>query len=235
MVSAVIFDLGDVLLYEPQTNLMSVVPASIKSLYPEGKLPPILKRTFAFVDCVSGKDSEREFLIGTMKADELIQVVQKYCDKPEYAFFFKDDRERKLISYGAFHILRPENIVQLTELSHEGFAVVQKCKEQGIPICILSNWDPFSFPLIKDKFKELFALFDEQSIVTSFKVGHIKPDVQMFEYLVDNLNLVPSQAIFIDNTPINVHAAREYGIAGIIHHHWHHTKEELRKYGISVI
>ncbi len=58
--------------------------------------------------------------------------------------------------------------------------------------------------------KELF-----DAIVYSAKVGMAKPDLAIYRLVLDRLDVLPSEAVFIDDYPRNVNAALELGMKAI--------------------
>jgi putative hydrolase of the HAD superfamily len=60
---------------------------------------------------------------------------------------------------------------------------------------------------------KLDDLFDE--VIISGEVGYSKPSAEFFEYLLKKLDLLPSQVVFIDDTPQNVVSAEALGIKSI--------------------
>lgn len=71
-------------------------------------------------------------------------------------------------------------------------------------------------------------LFD--SIVYSAKVGIVKPDPRMFHLILEQLDVAPSEVLFIDDYPRNIDAALALGMQTI---HFTNTKalrEQLRNY-----
>ena len=61
----------------------------------------------------------------------------------------------------------------------------------------------------------------------SNEVGLLKPDPAIFETALDLLGVLPQQAIFVDDIAENVEAARELGMAGIVHTTWEETCPQL--------
>lgn len=61
---------------------------------------------------------------------------------------------------------------------------------------------PGELPAVASKFDELFF---------SSQIGHLKPDRRVFEHVTDSLDLAPDEIAFIDDSPQNVHAARQFG------------------------
>ncbi|HEV2601932.1 MAG TPA: HAD-IA family hydrolase [Candidatus Babeliales bacterium] len=225
----IIFDLGGVLLEEAEINLAGVLPAGVDIGEVNGKIPRIFNRMFAFIHLIFGKDCKRDWLVGHISGRELAHAIKAAIDRQEYDSFFISPQERNLIKYGSEFILVPEKLTPLTLLDQEGFAFVKKCKNHGIRTLILSNWDPESFAFIKDTFPELFALFDEHDIVIPAHVGFIKPEVEIFEYMVRNLSLDVEKTIFVDDSATNTSAAQRYGIQSVTHRDWQQTEQELAR------
>ncbi len=55
--------------------------------------------------------------------------------------------------------------------------------------------------------------FDE--VIISAEVGLMKPDPRIFQLAVERLGAAPAEAVFIDDFPPNVRAAREFGLNAI--------------------
>jgi putative hydrolase of the HAD superfamily len=56
-------------------------------------------------------------------------------------------------------------------------------------------------------------LFDE--MIISAEVGMVKPDPRIFRLAAERLRVAPREAVFIDDMPDNVEAARHEGLQGI--------------------
>ena len=82
-----------------------------------------------------------------------------------------------------------------------------------VRLVLLSNTDPMRFGLIKRRFPEIL-IFDEY--VLSYEVGAIKPDPAIFEEAIRRAGCRPAEAVFIDDLAVNVEAAAELGIRGIV-------------------
>ncbi len=95
-------------------------------------------------------------------------------------------------------------------------AVLRELKAQGVPLLALSNWSAEKFHHAEEKY-EWLELFD--GIVVSGRVGLIKPNRDIFEYLLDAYDLAAEDILFIDDHEPNVVAAHSYGI------HAHHFRD----------
>ncbi len=94
--------------------------------------------------------------------------------------------------------------------SHEGtVAILRELKECGTPLYALSNWSAEKFHHAEEAFDWL-ALFD--GIIVSGRVRLIKPNRDIFDYLLERYDLDAGDIIFIDDHLPNIDAARSYGI-----------------------
>ena len=98
--------------------------------------------------------------------------------------------------------------------SHEETVeILRELKARGTPLYALSNWSAEMFPHAEAKYDWL-RLFD--GVVVSGRVKMIKPDRDIFDYLLRTYDLRAEDIIFVDDHEPNVVAARSYGI------HTHH-------------
>ncbi|MCJ7775857.1 MAG: HAD family phosphatase [Desulfobulbaceae bacterium] len=79
----------------------------------------------------------------------------------------------------------------------------------------LADWE------MRDLFEVVFCSGDE---------GMIKPDPAAFKLTLERLGVEPGEAVFIDDTPENVEAARKLGIQGIIFTTVAALKDDLTKF-----
>jgi len=98
--------------------------------------------------------------------------------------------------------------------SHEAtVAILHELKDRGVLLYALSNWSAEMFPHAEAKYDWL-RLFD--GVVVSGRVKMVKPDREIFDYLIETFGLRAEDLLFVDDHEPNVIAAREYGIAA--HH-----------------
>lgn len=109
--------------------------------------------------------------------------------------------------------------------------VLRELKAAGTPLLALSNWSAEKFPLAEARFDWL-ELFD--GVIVSGRIKMIKPDAEIFEYLLDTYDLKAADAFFIDDNEPNVISARTLGIHA---HHFSGTaalREDLAASGFPV-
>jgi epoxide hydrolase-like predicted phosphatase len=77
---------------------------------------------------------------------------------------------------------------------------------------VISNaWPDAHEFLLANKLDEVF-----DTIVISAEVGVMKPDPQIYQIALDKLGVPAGEAVFVDDTPPNVEAARAHGMRGIL-------------------
>ena len=166
-----------------------------------------------------GREAEMEALLGDVlnhawnlerdKGDSWDEAMEKNkADHPQWAEIFDLYTERW-----------PETLAG----SHEGTVeILRELKAQGTPLYGLSNWSAEMFPHAEAKY-EWLGLFD--GVVVSGRVKMVKPDREIFDYLLQTYGLEAADILFIDDHEPNVVAARSYGIEA---HHFT-DPESLRR------
>ena len=89
--------------------------------------------------------------------------------------------------------------------------LIYKLKKDGYKIYLLSNISKH-FAENSDRI-ELFKYFD--GLVFSGAIGLIKPNKDIFEYILNKYNLLPSETVFIDDNKDNVDTAKSMGIKSL--------------------
>jgi len=74
-------------------------------------------------------------------------------------------------------------------------------------LACLSNSNELHTPLHRQSIEPLM-----DSYYFSDELGQVKPDREIFEYVIRDLDVPPRRIAFFDDTPVNVEVAREVGI-----------------------
>ena len=107
--------------------------------------------------------------------------------------------------------------------------LVRNLHEKGYKIYVLSNAD------INQK-KYMDRVPGNQYLsgrITSAEIGLLKPDQKIYEYLCNEYDLKKEECLFIDDSNVNVFAAKQYGMNACVYHDMQSLKETLRSYGID--
>jgi len=129
---------------------------------------------------------------------------------------FANSTEQNLIRAIAHAIFTPEILASAIRPIAPGVQLVKWCKQQGMRVFVLSNFDPQTFKIIRQNNPELFELFDQECIFISGNHGLMKPDDRFYERLLQQHDLDPATCVFFDDQQENIAAAQACGINGII-------------------
>jgi 2-haloacid dehalogenase len=91
--------------------------------------------------------------------------------------------------------------------------ILKQLKQAGYPLYGLSNWSAETFPHAREKY-DFFDLLD--GMVISGEVGHIKPDPEIFQLLLDKIRRPAQECLLIDDSLANIDQAKSMGFA-VIH------------------
>lgn len=86
--------------------------------------------------------------------------------------------------------------------------ILEELSRSGVGLLALSNWGKDTFASIEADY-HFFELFD--GMVISGREGVVKPDRKIFDILSDRYDVIPSRAVFIDDSSTNVVAAMTLG------------------------
>lgn len=91
--------------------------------------------------------------------------------------------------------------------------VLHALHRRGTPLYALTNWSAETFPVARSRFEflQLFA-----GILVSGEERVAKPDPAVFALLVDRFGLEPSSTVFVDDRQVNVEAAEQAGLRGLL-------------------
>ena len=157
-------------------------------------------------DVMPGREAEMESLLGDVlnhewnlerdKGDSWDAAMERAkAEYPQWAEIFDIYTDRW-----------PETLGGSLE---DTVAILRELKGRGTPLYALSNWSAEMFPHAETKFDWL-ELFDD--IIVSGRIGMVKPDKEIFDYLLERFDLDAGDVFFIDDNGPNVIAARSYGI-----------------------
>lgn len=86
--------------------------------------------------------------------------------------------------------------------------------EQGYDIYLLTNFSKDGYEYISNKF-DFFKKAKGAVVSSHLKIA--KPDIRIYQYLLETYNLNPNECIFIDDSVANINSANELGIHGIVY------------------
>ncbi|MBO0808320.1 MAG: HAD-IA family hydrolase, partial [Actinobacteria bacterium] len=94
----------------------------------------------------------------------------------------------------------------------ETVEILAALKAAGVRCYALSNMERETFPLRRRRFA--FLEWFDGHVISGIE-GVAKPDRKIFQILLERHRLDPGAAVFIDDSPPNVAAARELGLTAL--------------------
>ena len=152
-------------------------------------------------------DTGHKASLGSITADEHWAAVARRLGRPpsetqaiRTEFFAGDVIDRTLLDFIRF--LRPQR-----------------------KIGVISNaWPDMRDYLVENKFDDAF-----DALVLSAEVGIMKPDPQIYDIALDKFKVKPDEAVFVDDMPANVEAARTLGLHGVLFQTPEQTLKKLKE------
>lgn len=91
---------------------------------------------------------------------------------------------------------------------------IRRLKAKGFRVYALSNYPERLYEVTR---KQKLSFLDEMDgAVISYQVKLLKPDREIYEYLLDKYQLDPERAVFIDDLKANVEGARKAGLSAVL-------------------
>lgn len=109
---------------------------------------------------------------------------------------------------------------------------IEKCKEAGYRVYILSNYSEWAYEQTKDSALTFLPLMD--GILFSYRVKLIKPDDRIYESLLNTFSLNSTETVFMDDRLDNVEAAKKNGINAFVFENIEQAISDLKNYGVEI-
>lgn len=117
---------------------------------------------------------------------------------------------------------------KLVEPYDYAVSMIEDLKAKGLKVYLLSNYPKSLFTMHTECGRFPFIDKVDGKVVSGF-VQLVKPDREIYEYLLKEYDLKAEECVFIDDREENVEAAKEIGINGIWFWNYEQTWGELEK------
>lgn len=107
-------------------------------------------------------------------------------------------------------ILDVNNLKYMIPPYKETLQFINKLKETGHNVYLLTDINEDTITFLKEEIPNFENLFD--GIVYSCRVGMVKKEGIVFDYLLKTFNLNPKETLFLDDSVRNLEEAKKYGI-----------------------
>ncbi|GHT74391.1 hydrolase [Bacteroidia bacterium] len=149
---------------------------------------------------------------GVLLADNMRDMLAKYPQHSKYIIAY---HERWVESLGAAN---KDTIALLADLQAAGYATYG-----------LSNWSAETFPIAR----KAHPFFDTlNGIVVSGEENVCKPDLRIYNILLERYHLQPAECVFIDDRQENIDAAQRLGISTILFKDAAQARTALKSLGV---
>lgn len=164
----------------------------------------LIRNEISFVECTTPEveklfwDNFYEYEKGNIHTKEFVMNLQPYFNKKDIT---PEEYEKSYFEIGEKYGGVFEN----------AYTELKKLKDNGNKVYLLSNLHELSF---KD-FSKVFdtSIFDR--LFLSFEIGLIKPDENIYKYVINEINDNPKYMCFFDDKPENVNSAKRCGMNAI--------------------
>lgn len=103
----------------------------------------------------------------------------------------------------------------LGEIHAENIKAVQKLKELGYKVYLLSNTNDIHIQVAFDRWNKLSLIHADElfdKIYLSQEIGLRKPDKEVFEYVLQDISVDPEEVLFIDDSIQHLQTAETLGM-----------------------
>lgn len=110
----------------------------------------------------------------------------------------------------------------------EGF--IKSLKSNGYKVYLLSNYGERNFKYAMENFR--FIPYADGRVI-SYEIKSVKPEPEIYDYLIKKYNINPCEAVFLDDSTANLSAAKEFGFSTIHVTEVDKALEELKALGVK--
>lgn len=152
------------------------------------------------------EDEEQYFARATGKVVDPLLIIEDILCKMERKVSEREKHEILRLRTDRF-----KNA--LTNVDPTIIAVLEKLKENGKKLCVVSNADAIDVMYWRDS--PLSRLFDDA--VFSYEVGYLKPQKEIYEIALNKMNTCPEKCLFVgDGGSDELRGSKEVGIRTIL-------------------
>ena len=153
----------------------------------------------------------RDISTGVIAEKEFWQKIGEQLQSPE----LRDTKESLLDKIFRKRMSFNQPMIELSK------TIAQK----GITVGILSNTEHVTYSVVED----LTSLNHFKHKFLSYKIGHLKPEPQIYQHVIKNLPFKKEELLFIDDLKSNVESAKSSGIDAVQYSDFDELLAECKK------
>lgn len=123
-----------------------------------------------------------------------------------------------------------ENVKGIIRLRDYAVSWIRGLKKSGYQVLVLSN---FYRKVEMECAEEMVFLKETDGGILSYQEKLIKPMPAIYWTLLNRYGLRPEESVFIDDSPVNIEAAKSLGIYGIVFENRQQVLRELEALGVK--
>lgn len=243
----IIFDISNVLIQENTTNFAKKIGYGKLANYTITHWKNPGYRCLDMLAAMSKHETQKPHITITLKKRVMprciveLQEGKKTCaqtkeeitqciERLEVENFFSSTKEKNLMTSIINLTFDPATIVTIIEPIKSTVQLIQKLKAAGHSPYLCGNAPNELYTIFQNKYPDIIKLFD--GIVISSQVKAVKPDIAIFNHLLNAHNLNPHDCIIIDDLEEAVNVAKKLGMQGIVYDKISNVTHKLRKCGV---
>jgi len=142
--------------------------------------------------------------------DPVTRILENNWEKITARVFGREELKQAILELNTYTDAEIEELLNsLTSINNYVLDLAKTLKNRGLILCSLNN----ERPLWTDFWRMYFSLdniFNRYFV--SCEIGHKKPNPEIYQHVLTQLNLQGKYCFFIDDKKENIEAAREFGI-----------------------
>lgn len=109
--------------------------------------------------------------------------------------------------------------------------LLQRLAIAGFPLYALTDNTHGIMAYLKQRY-DFWQYF--KGIVVSAEIGHLKPEPEIYQYLLNSYQLAPHKTLFFDDWLANVKGAQNCGMHALVFSNAEQCQKDLQKFNINV-
>jgi HAD superfamily hydrolase (TIGR01549 family) len=158
------------------------------------------------------------WMAGGISSQNILSILNNRLNELQNSNKIRNKRELKILKSLFNNMFNPRVLASCMKPIKGAARLLKMCKDKGNILVILSNFDSESFRFLKNSLKNrsIFKYFNNNHIFISGDIKMLKPSSDIFNYVLNKLNVSADRCIFIDDQIENIKGALKCGIESIL-------------------
>jgi HAD superfamily hydrolase (TIGR01549 family) len=171
-----------------------------------------------------------EWQCGRKGYQEVHQELCSYWNCLHNEKYFKSTKEREITESVLRVALDPDTFTAVSKPMQSTLKLARELKNRGYKLYIAGNMPKEPYTVMLKANPEIKQLFE--GIYVSSSLGMTKPNSQIFTHIAKAHKLNPAECLVIDDEMVNVTAAEEVGMQGLLFTSAKQVEKMLKRQGV---